>query len=61
LESRSSSFRNQLIITQISSLNSYGVMVDESTRGENRYLVIVFIFWKLSHGQSDGFKNNSKM
>ena len=32
-------------ITKLSEVNSYGVMVDESTRGENKYLVIVFTFW----------------
>ncbi|CAJ0831497.1 1902_t:CDS:2, partial [Entrophospora sp. SA101] len=32
-------------ITQLSEVNSYGIMVDESTRGENKYLVIVFAFW----------------
>ena len=31
-------------ITKLSEVNSYGVMVDESTRGENKYLVIVFTF-----------------
>ncbi|CAJ0762738.1 18054_t:CDS:2 [Entrophospora sp. SA101] len=31
-------------ITQLSEVNSYGIMVDESTRGENKYLVIVFAF-----------------
>ncbi|CAJ0760904.1 4367_t:CDS:2, partial [Entrophospora sp. SA101] len=32
-------------ITQLSEVNSYGIMVDESTCGENKYLVIVFAFW----------------
>ncbi|CAJ0877811.1 16443_t:CDS:10, partial [Entrophospora sp. SA101] len=32
-------------ITQLSEVNSYGIMVDESTHGENKYLVIVFAFW----------------
>ena len=53
-------------IKQLSKSTSYGIMVDESTRGENKYLVVVFTFWSFNENSPIAkatyrFKDNFKM